>query len=519
MRAPVRICLTVALLVMSRGPATAQAKPDAPPAERFSETRHTVTINGQKVDYVATAGQILLKEDDGKPIAAVFFVSYHKTKVTEPPPPMPGQPPAPVTVAPADPSRPITFCFNGGPGSSSVWLHLGAFGPRRVLFPESGEAPSHPAKLGENDLSLLDLTDLVFLDPVTTGFSRAVPGVDPKRFHGTQEDATAVGEFVRLFLSRYNRWSSPKYLAGESYGTTRAAALAEHLQSRHGIDLNGVVLVSSILNFLTARFDDGNDLPYALFLPTYTATAWYHKKLPAELQADFRKALTESEQFAGGDYMRMLMKGGNLSGEERTQLAEKLARLTGLSQDFITRSRYRVDIGRFTKELLREQGKTVGRFDSRLKGDDADDAGERFEYDPSYAAIQGAYTTAMNVYLRRDLKFETDQGYEILTGKVQPWDFGAKNRYLNVTPALRAALTKNRDLKVFVASGFYDLATPYFATDYTVSHLGGDPELLQRVTTAYYEAGHMMYAHRPSHEKLRKDLVQFYAPPPPPVKP
>jgi carboxypeptidase C (cathepsin A) len=276
------------------------------------------------------------------------------------------------------------------------------------------------------------------------------------------------------------------------------------------MNFNGVLLISSILNFQTARFDEGNDLPYPLFLPTYTATAWHHKKLPADLQTDRKKALAEAEQFARGDYTLALMKGSRLSADERAAVRRKLARLTGLSEDYVERCNLRIEIQRFAKELLRGERRTVGRFDSRITGNDADAAGERFEYDPSYASVQGAYTAALNHYVRGELGFESDLPYEILTGRVQPWDYGnARNRYLNVASTLRQALTKNKSLRVFVASGHYDLATPYFATDYTLDHLGLDGALTSRVTTAYYEAGHMMYVHKASHEKLRKDVAAF----------
>jgi carboxypeptidase C (cathepsin A) len=486
-----------------------KAAPPPGPVERLVESRSAVTIAGQKIDYVANTGTMILRDEDGKPQASVFFVAYHRVKVTEPPAPPAGQPKPPVEVSPPDTTRPIIFCFNGGPGSSSVWLHFGAWGPRKVVMPESGEQPAPPARLAENDLSLLDIADLVFIDPVSTGYSRVAPGVDPKKFHGTQEDVAAVGEFIRVYITRNQRWGSPKFIAGESYGTTRSAALAAHMQDTLGIDLNGVILVSNVLDFGTVRFDDGNDLPYKLFLPSYTAAAWYHKRLPGDLLGDLKKAVAESEQFASTEYAQLLMKGNRLTPEERTALAKKLARLTGLSEEFITRSRFRIDIQRFCKELLRDQGKTIGRFDSRLRGVDSELFGERPEADPSYTAVLTAFTSAANQYFRRDLKFDTDLKYEILTGRVQPWDFGARNRYLNVAPQLATAIRKNPSLRVYVASGYYDLATPHFATDYTLHHLAIPAEAQKQIAVSYFEAGHMMYTHRPSHEKLRKELAAF----------
>jgi carboxypeptidase C (cathepsin A) len=470
-----------------------KAEPKADGAlEHLSETQHTITVDGTKLDYKATAGNLVLKDEAGKATASMFFIAYTKNGVDD------------------LRKRPVTFTFNGGPGSSSVWLHLGAFGPRRVPVGDVGESVAPPYRLVDNESTLLDVTDLVFIDPVTTGYSRPAPGQDAKQFHGVQEDIQSVGEFIRLYVTRYQRWPSPKFLAGESYGTTRAAGLVGYLQDRYGMDFNGVVLISSVLNFETLRFDDGNDLPYILYLPSYTATAWFHKRLSAELQADLRKTLAEVEQFALGDYTLALMKGNKLGPEARKAVAQKLARYTGLSADYVVRSNLRIDNGRFMKELLRGEHHTVGRYDSRFTGTDLDAVGEQSEYDPSFAAVQGPYTAALNAYLRAELKCERDLPYEILTGRVQPWNFGnARNRYLNVSGSLRQAMTKNRDLRVFVANGYYDLATPYLATEYTFTHLGLDASLAEHVTMGFYEAGHMMYIHKPALHKLKKDVAAF----------
>lgn len=462
------------------------------PKEQSVETQHSVRIGGQEVRYTATAGTMLLKEEDGKAKASVFYIAYAKDGVTDPS------------------HRPLTFSFNGGPGSSSVWLHLGVLGPKRVLMDDEGRALPPPYKLVENEYSLLDVTDLVFIDPVTTGYSRAVPGEQANQFHGIREDVQSVGEFIRLYTTRNQRWASPKFLIGESYGTTRAAGLSGFLQQRHGLYLNGIMLVSSILSFQTARFDRGNDLPYVLFLPTYTATAWYHKRLAADLQADLRKTLDEVEAFAAGPYTLALIQGDELDGAERAQVAEKLARYTGLSTQYVEQANLRINIMRFVKELLRDQRRTVGRLDSRFTGIDADAAGERFEFDPSMAAILGPYTGTLNHYVRSELKFESDLPYEILTGRVRPWSYAQyENRYVNVAETLRRAMTQNPNLRVFVANGYYDLATPYFATCYTFDHLGLDPSLRDHVQMAYYEAGHMMYIHKPSLQQLKQDLAQF----------
>ncbi len=468
-------------------------RPELP--ETVAETRHRVTIGGRGVDYTATAGTLVLKEEDGTPKASVFFIAYTRDGVDDPA------------------ARPLTFSFNGGPGSSSVWLHLGVLGPRRVLMDDDGMPLPPPYRLVENEHSLLDVSDLVFIDPVMTGYSRPAPEEDPKQFHGVREDVESVGEFIRLYLTRHERWASPKFLIGESYGTTRAAGLSGFLQNRHGIYLNGIMLVSAILDFQTARFDVGNDLPYILFLPTYAATAWYHQRLDADLQEQgLRATLDEVEAFALGEYASALLLGDELPETDRLQIAAKLARYTGLSRDYVEATDLRVQIFRFVKELRRDERRTVGRLDSRFVGIDRDAAGEGYSYDPSYAAIQGPYTATLNDYVRRELAFESDLPYEILTGRVRPWNYGEyRNRYVNVAETLREAMTKNPSLKVFVASGYYDLATPYFATEYTFDHLGLDPSLRAQVSMATYESGHMMYIHLPSLAQLKLDLAGFIA--------
>jgi carboxypeptidase C (cathepsin A) len=484
-------CLLVLCLIAD--PALGQKPTEKPAAEApkpaTSETSGSITIGGQKIEYLATAGTLPIKTDDAKPTANIFYIAYTQKSPPE--------------------GRPITFCFNGGPGSSSVWLHLGALGPRRVQLQDDGEAPP-PARLVENEWSILDLTDLVFIDPVSTGYSRAEAEKDAKQFHGYQEDVESVGEFIRLYTTRHERWKSPRYLAGESYGTTRAAALAGHLQGRVGLRLNGILLVSAVLNFETLAPVEGNDLPYALYLPSYTATAWYHKKLDDGLKADLHGAMDESQRFAEGEYTLALMKGQRLSDGDRRAVARRLAQLTGLPEAYVLRANLRVDPGRFRAELLRDAGRTLGRYDSRLMGKDLDGVSERPEYDPSYAAVQGPFTAAFNAYVRGELKYKTDQPYEILTGRVQPWNFGrsATNRYLNVAPELRRAMTENRSLRIFVANGYYDLATPFFATQYTFDHLG-DKALSARVSMAHYDAGHMMYIDKPSLKKLKDDIAKF----------
>jgi carboxypeptidase C (cathepsin A) len=463
-----------------------------PPADKISTTQHTVTIGGQAIAYTARAGTIVMKSEDGTPTASIFFTSYTKD----------GENPA---------RRPVTFTFNGGPGSSSVWLHMGAFGPKRVDYLDTeGHAAKPPYRLVDNEDSILDVTDLVFIDPVTTGFSRAIPFKDANKFHGVDADVQSVGEFIRLWTTRYGRWASPKFLAGESYGTTRAAGLSGWL-GRQDYYLNGIVLVSSILNFETTSFDSANDLAYILFLPTYTAIGWYHHKLSPDLQnGTIENAVAMSEKYALGPYSSALMQGDRLGDEERHNVAAHLANLTGLSAQWIERANLRIRIDRFDKELLREQRRTVGRLDGRFLGIDRDAAGESPELDPSMAAISGEYTAAFNDYIRRELKFETDAPYEILTDKVRPWSYDrAQNRYVDVAETLRGAIAQNPFLKVYVANGYYDLATPFAATRYTFARMQLEPELRKNVSMSYFEGGHMMYIDRKAHAKLRQDVVNF----------
>jgi carboxypeptidase C (cathepsin A) len=464
----------------------------APPVETTEISDHSIQINGKKVAYEATAGTLILKKDD-KPWASMFYVAYSRTDVED------------------KAKRPITFAFNGGPGSASVWLHLGALGPKRVEMGAEGEQPKPPYHLIDNEDTALEFTDLVFIDPVTTGFSRAAPGEKDAQFHGFEGDLESMAEFIRLYLTRSGRWGSPKFLAGESYGTLRAAALSDRLLENDGIYLNGITLISTVLNFETISFAPGNDLPYPLFLPSYTAAAWYHKKLPKDLQADLEKALGESRKFAGNEYTVALMKGDKLTVAERTSVAHELARLTGLAESYVVESNLRISEPRFTKELLRDQRKTLGRYDSRLQGEDLDAVGDRQDYDPSYASVQGVYTAMFNNYVRGDLHFKTDSPYQVLTDKVQPWNYDRfQNRYVNVAEMLREAMTQNPNLRVMIANGYYDLATPFFATEYTVNHIGLEPALSNHINLTYCDAGHMLYTKKSCLDNLHGAMADFY---------
>lgn len=457
---------------------------DAAPAERTSTTEHTLRIGAETVAYQATAGTLTVGlEDPEKPKGRLFYVAYTRKDA-------------------AAATRPVTFCFNGGPGSSSVWLHMGCLGPRRVrLDVDQVPPPGTPAE--DNDRSVLDLTDLVFVDPMSTGFSRPERGKG-EDYHGVAPDVESVGEFVRKWVTRHGRWASPKYVAGESYGTTRAAALARHLQDRHGMHLHGLVLVSVALKFQTLLFDEGNDLPFVLYVPAYAATARYHGRIDGDLDAVIERATT----WAFDRYMPALLRGDRLPAGEREAIAQELAAFLGVSTEFVRRCNDRVDLGRFCRELLRDQRMAVGRLDSRFRARVHDAQGERLESDPSMSALMGTYTAAFHHDLKHRLAWDDDEVYEILNLKAnQAWKFDRTNRYLDVTADLRAAMTDNPHLRLFVASGLFDLATPFSATDYTLAHLGVEDRV---VVHEKYPAGHMMYVHEPSMDRLKADLTRFY---------
>ena len=477
--------------------APAEKKPEAEkPAPPPVATPHEISVGGKPLRYTATTGYLPMKDEEGKLKANIFFIAYTKDG--------------------ADPARrPITFAFNGGPGSSSVWLHLGALGPRRAAMADEGWATPPPYHLADNPDTWLSFTDLVFIDPVTTGFSRPATGEKPEQFHGLTEDIQSVGDFIRLYTTRYQRWASAKFLAGESYGTTRASGLSGYLQGRYGMYLNGITLVSTVLDFQTLAFDPGNDLPYVLFLPSETAAAWYHKKLGSDLQQDFDGAIAQARKFAAGEYASALLAGDRLAPDRQSAVARELSRLTGISEKFIARHDLRVTDGEFFTELLRDDGKTLGRLDARFTRPFVPGVERSFGSDPSYEAIYGIYTALLNSYLRGELKYENDLPYEILTGRVHPWKF-PEGQYATVAPTLRDAIVQNPALHVFLAAGYYDFATPFFAAEYTVDHLGLPPALRGNVVLDHFPAGHMMYIQKPSLERLTKDAAEFYAKSSPP---
>ncbi|HVF30532.1 MAG TPA: hypothetical protein VNA22_06155 [Pyrinomonadaceae bacterium] len=468
---------------------TVVAQKDEPPVI----SKHSATIGGRRLSYTVTTGFMPIKNaTSGETEARIFYMAYTVDGVTDPK------------------TRPLMFSFNGGPGSASVWLHLGALGPRRVRMLDDGMMPPPPYEMVDNDSSWLDETDLVFIDPVGTGYSRAAKPELATKFFGVNGDLESVGEFIRMYLGRNERWASPLFLVGESYGTTRAAGLSNHLFER-GIGLNGILLVSTVMNFQSIRFADNNDLPLVLIFPSYTATAWYHKRLPADLQRKtLREVLNESEEFAAKHYGPALMRIDRLSEQEKQSLLERFSALSGLNRTFVEQNNFRVDLGEFNKELLRDQRRTTGRLDSRFVGFDKDSAGDGVEFDPSMTAIRTPYTAVFNDYVRRQLNYKSDIEYYILGGGItSPWNWNTNNAYADTSQALSSAMRKNPYMKVFVASGYYDMATPYFAAEYTVSAMNLEPQLRRNFSFGYYEAGHMMYIEKNSLKKLKDDMSAF----------
>jgi carboxypeptidase C (cathepsin A) len=476
-------------------PANQAPQPAAHADDKLSVTHHELKVGGQVLKYEATAGTMAMKDESGKARAHFFFVAYRKESTDA-----------------FDPAkRPITFVFNGGPGAASVWLHLGAVGPKSVKLDDQGIPAGPPHALIDNPHGWLDATDLVFIDPVNTGYSRAADGVKPEEFFGVDRDIQSVAEFLRLYLTRYGRWLSPKFLAGESYGTTRAAGLSDYLLEHDGIDLNGIIFISSVLDFATISQGGSNDLPYVLYLPSYTATAAYHKKLDAELSKNLPKTLAEVQAWALTDYTAALARGDSLKGEDRAAIVKRLARYTSLPEEAIDKSNLRIEPGFFEKNVLGDGRRIVGRFDGRLIGTDPSPLAPYPAFDPSLSYYLPAYTSTMTDYTRRILRFESDLPYESLNGgHVQPWPMGREGRgYLDVATALASAMRENPKMKVLFASGYEDLATPYFATDYTISHMNLPVAIRKNVSRAMYEGGHMMYHVRESLEKLHADVASF----------
>ena len=466
--------------------AAASAKPYQ--ANRASKTM-SGTFGGRAMRYTATVEEQLLKDEKGEPKAAIVTSAY--------------------IAEPRDPSRPVTFLFNGGPGSGSVWLQMGAFGPKRVAIPSDAKddgGPPYP--ILDNPDSLLDVTDLVFIDPVGTGFSHTIGDTKGTDYWGVTKDAKSVAQVIRQWLDNNGRWNSPKFLGGESYGTTRSAAVANELEGEfNDVSLNGVILISTILDFAAGAETEGAELGYITTLPSMAATALYHGKASAPSVESF---VEEARQFAIGPYASFLLKGQKASAEERAAILPQLSRFTGLSQDYLERADLRVTSGRFYKELLRDRGLTVGRLDARYTGKDYDNAGEYPDNDPSFYGIDGGYAAAMNSWMRDSIGYKTDQRY-VTIGSVQPWDWtisGGRdtNAYFTVAPYIGRAMRENSSMRVFVGQGWYDFATPFFAAEYSLSRTGFPQD---RIEYRYYDAGHMMYVRDEDRRKLSADVRAF----------
>jgi carboxypeptidase C (cathepsin A) len=495
--------VAAALLLLSTTSALAQDKPDARPERKadapipepvVSVTHHTGTFGGTKIAYKAVAGETYLRDKNGEPLAAITSYSYIKEGKT-------------------DPNRPVTFLWNGGPGSGSLWLQMGAFGPKRVVIPSDARddgAPPYP--IVENAESLLDVTDLVFIDPVGTGFSRALGKTDPKDYWGITKDAKSMAAFIRLWLDANGRWNAPKYIGGESYGTTRSAAVINELEGSYtDVAVNGIILISSILDFSAAADAPGNELGYVTNLPSMAATAWYHDKVPNK-PATVEAFVAEARAFAIGPYATALLKGNALTAEERAAVLPQLSRFTGVSETYLSNADLRLAPSRFYKELLRDRGRTIGRLDTRYTGRDYDNAGETPDNDPSFYAIDGAYTAAMNAYVRGELGYSPSVVYSSIGG-VTDWDnklagggrFG--DSYLNVAPYIGRALRENSGLRVFVGQGYYDFATPFFGAEYSLNRTGIPAD--GRIQWHYYHAGHMMYVREEDLRRLSADVRAF----------
>ncbi len=520
------IFILMACLVL---PLRADLKPEVPPKSDLkldeepvlSVTSHTVTVDGNVLKYHVTAGYIIQKEEEDKPLlnpdeapapasaeskadpdkpkdglkpkAKIFFVAYTLDDVAD--------------VA----KRPVTYLFNGGPGSASIWLHMGAVSPRRANLTPDGEAPPPPYQLVDNESTWLDHTDLVFIDPVSTGFSRPVPKESAGQFHGLKEDIASMGDFIRLYTTRNGRWLSPKFIVGESYGTFRAAGLSDYLQSRYGLYLNGIVLVSSVLNYQEIRYTPENDEPYIGFLPSFATAAWYHKRLSPEMEAKTVDEIArEARAFAANEYALALGKGDAATAAERQHVADQLSRFTGIPSSEFELLELRLPARMFFDHLLFQEGRYVGRYDARFTGISyAPGRSVDDEYDPSFEAVAPTFNAAFNDYVRRELKFESDIPYEGLID-VSPWKFGNDaNGAPNTAEDLRKAMTRNPYLKLWVVCGYYDLATPFFGAERGVASMNLDPAIRANLRFTYYEAGHMIYVHAASRAKFKSDFLSF----------
>jgi len=470
----------------------------SPPKEEKSVTHHSILIGNKKINYTATAGTLIIKDDDDSAIASIGYFAYTLDDIKDPS------------------TRPIAFSYNGGPGSSSIWLHMGALGPKHIETTDAGYTPPPPYKTADNEYSIIDKTDIVMIDPVGTGFSKAVGSAKDKDFWGVDQDISSLSKFIKKYVSENNRWNSPKYLIGESYGTTRSAGIVDYLQTNENMAFNGVILISLALD-ISAIFDvAGSERQYPMFVPSYSAISWYHHLLPDQPER-LEPLLNKAREFAFGEYKHALMLGDNLPDSERDVIAEKLHEFTGLSTDYIKMSNLRIEEGKYTQEIMREHDLTTGRLDARYTGTSFDPLAEMAEYDPLMPAIAPAFTAGFLHYIHNDLKFGIGKDYIVMSNKAYPdWDWkhkapakGEGQWFANTGPDLSHAMIYNPDLKVIVLQGIYDLATPLLASEYMVSHLSLEKELQSNISIKYYEAGHMMYLHIPALKKMKEDVGEF----------
>jgi len=469
------------------------------PPERPVATHHDMTLGGKALKYTATAGNLLIRDEDDKPYGSIFYVAY--------------------TLDGADAkARPVSFLYNGGPGSATLWLHMGSFSPVRITTDSPNATAGPPFKLVPNDYSLLDKSDLVFIDAPLTGYSRAVGKGTAKDFAGVDQDLRAFDRFIIRYVTVNQRWNSPKFLIGESYGTTRSAALADML-GEDGVQLNGVVLISSILNYNVRA--GGYDTIYVANLPSYAAAAWYFNKV-ANKPADVAVWVDRARTFAAGPYAQALFAGHNLPAAQLDSVAKEVSRLTGLSVEYVKEANLRISPTRFRKEVLRDDRKTIGRYDMRFEGEDIDAAGESPSYDASDSGITGAFVAALHDYIQRELKYESTDAYRPSAGNIGQWDWkhrptsgggpgggGGEQSQPYVAADLASAIRKNPHLQVFSANGYFDLATPFFATEYDLSHMELEPELRGNVHFGYYPSGHMIYLNVDALHQLKDDLAGF----------
>ena len=463
------------------------------------ESKHSITVGDETVEYDAVVGSIILRDQDEEATAELFYTAYFRSNVPE------------------SGSRPIIFSYNGGPGSASFWLHMGIMGPRRVVTPNVGHQAPPPYPLVDNQYTLLDKADIVMIDPVGTGFSRPAGETEGTAFWGLDEDARSLTQFIRRFLSETNRWNSPRYLLGESYGTTRSAVLARHLQNAN-IDLNGIVLVSAVLDFQTIEFPDGADIPYIVNVPAYAIVSAYLGALPGGAPADLAAFMQEVEAWAMSDYATTLIAGSAVDPAKRAQVLEQMHLYTGLSAVFLDRNDLRVTAPEFRKELLRDQGLAVGRLDARFTGPTGDLTETTPDHDPQSTAISSAYTSAFNAYVREELGYDGEREY-VPSGMARPWNWnrtgrggnrgGGRAATINVAPDLAAAMRRNPNLEVLLINGIYDLATPYFAAVWTMDHMGLPADLRDNIQRADFAAGHMMYVEQSLLTQWKQTLDNF----------